>query len=160
MTDLLARPAVWPVVSFNPSEQPPGELATRRRAESLVRRRALVDRVRAYAWSQLGEPLSMRSLTQFAGVSPRTLEYAFQDVVGMPPTVWYRTVRFAAARRTLARSAPRETSVTKVANRFGFQHLGRFSGDYRRRFGESPSETLRRQPEVALGDAYWTGAVR
>ena len=35
-------------------------------------------------------------------------------------------------------------SVTDIAMRFGFRELGRFAGDYRARFGESPSETLRR----------------
>jgi hypothetical protein len=31
-----------------------------------------------------------------------------------------------------------------VAMRFGFWHLGRFSGEYKRSFEESPSTTLRR----------------
>ena len=36
------------------------------------------------------------------------------------------------------------TAVTEVALACGFEHLGRFSTRYRDRFGESPSETLRR----------------
>jgi transcriptional regulator GlxA family with amidase domain len=35
-------------------------------------------------------------------------------------------------------------SVTGVALKWGFVHLGRFAQDYRRRFGRLPSETLRR----------------
>ena len=35
-----------------------------------------------------------------------------------------------------------EESVTDIALRCGFTHLGRFSVAYRTRFGESPSETL------------------
>ena len=35
----------------------------------------------------------------------------------------------------------RET-VTAIALRWGFTHLARFSGQYRARFGELPSQTL------------------
>jgi len=34
--------------------------------------------------------------------------------------------------------------VAEVAARHGFLHAGRFAADYRRRFGESPSQTLAR----------------
>ena len=34
-------------------------------------------------------------------------------------------------------------TVTTVAMRFGFVHLGRFAAEYRRMFGEIPSETRR-----------------
>jgi AraC-like DNA-binding protein len=37
-----------------------------------------------------------------------------------------------------------EWRVTRTALAFGFAHLGRFSASYRRMFGETPSETLRR----------------
>ena len=54
-----------------------------------------------------------------------------------------RRVRLARARADL--EAPgRNTSVTNVAYDCGFSHLGRFAQEYARRFGESPSETLRR----------------
>jgi len=34
-------------------------------------------------------------------------------------------------------------TVTATAERWGFGHLGEFSVMYRKRFGESPSQTLR-----------------
>jgi AraC-like DNA-binding protein len=34
-------------------------------------------------------------------------------------------------------------SVAEVAARWGFSHLGRFAAAYRKRYGESPSHTLR-----------------
>jgi AraC family ethanolamine operon transcriptional activator len=52
-------------------------------------------------------------------------------------------MRLNRVRRILAR-APEGVSVTDAATRFGFFHLGRFSGQYRRLFGELPFETLRR----------------
>jgi AraC-like DNA-binding protein len=35
-------------------------------------------------------------------------------------------------------------TVAEVAYRWGFTHLGRFAHDYRSRYGELPSTTLRR----------------
>jgi transcriptional regulator GlxA family with amidase domain len=59
-----------------------------------------------------------------------------------------RSARLAQARAELASPRP-GASVTRVALDCGFTHLGRFSREYARRFGERPSETLqraRRQP--------------
>ena len=52
-----------------------------------------------------------------------------------------RAARFERARDELRRSEP-EATVTDVATRWGFDHMGRFAVEYRRRFGESPSQTL------------------
>lgn len=65
------------------------------------------------------------------------------------------------ARGDLLRPAPGAT-VTNVAMDCGFSHLGRFSCDYCRHFGESPSETLRRgratPAAVACADDRLAGA--
>jgi transcriptional regulator GlxA family with amidase domain len=37
-----------------------------------------------------------------------------------------------------------QSTVTTVALRYGFAHLGRFSAYYQSSFGEAPSMTLRR----------------
>jgi transcriptional regulator GlxA family with amidase domain len=43
-------------------------------------------------------------------------------------------------------------SVTQIAVECGFGNLGHFAGDYLKRFGERPSETLKRgKYELALG---------
>jgi len=76
------------------------------------------------------------------GVSERTLQYSFREYVGMSPTAYLRMRRLNCVRTTLAAEDPRQITVTQVAMRFGFLHLGRFSGDYKRLFGETPSETL------------------
>lgn len=74
-----------------------------------------------------------------------------------------RRVRLAQARADL--EAPgHNTSVTTVAYDCGFSHLGRFAREYARRYGESPSETLRRarrrrvEPARAVPEAAGTAA--
>ena len=76
------------------------------------------------------------------GVSERTLQYACHDYIGLSPTVYLRTHRLNNVRAVLAASDPQTTTITEVAMRFGFWHLGRFAGDYRKMFGVTPSETL------------------
>lgn len=78
------------------------------------------------------------------GVSERTLRYAFQEYVGLSPLVYLRACRLNRVRAALTASEPQEVTVTQIAMRHGFVHLGRFSGDYRRMFGVTPSETLNR----------------
>jgi AraC-like DNA-binding protein len=46
--------------------------------------------------------------------------------------------------RALWHGGPDEASISQVALRYGFRHLGRFAADYRALYGESPSVTLRR----------------
>ena len=107
-------------------------------------RQGLVHDCCRFMKGRLGHQVNLEDLCHLVAVSPRTLEYAFKEVLGTSPISWYRTLRFAAARHTLLFAEPRKTSVTEVATRFSFWHLGRFSGEYRTRFGESPSITLQR----------------
>jgi AraC-like DNA-binding protein/tetratricopeptide (TPR) repeat protein len=85
-----------------------------------------------------------RDLGAVAGVSGRTLQRQFRAFLGRSPQDALRDIRFDAARRALLHAGP-DTRILDVALRFGFQHLGRFSVEYRRRYGEMPSQTLKRQ---------------
>jgi AraC family ethanolamine operon transcriptional activator len=88
-------------------------------------------------------PVSLGELCLVTGVPKRTLMLGFLDLYGLSPVAYHRRMRLNAARRDLALAEPGETSVTTTALRWGFDHLGRFSVDYRRMFGESPVATLR-----------------
>jgi AraC-like DNA-binding protein len=52
-------------------------------------------------------------------------------------------LRMAAAHRDLLGSDGKQV-VADVALRWGFTHLGRFAAEYRKRFGQLPSQTLKR----------------
>ena len=55
-----------------------------------------------------------------------------------------RQVRLARARNELIHGDPDVLTVSAVAVRWGFGHLGRFGAAYHVRYGEPPSRTLRR----------------
>jgi len=90
----------------------------------------------------LRDPWSVTRLAKELAVSSRTLHRAFLRDHGMAPMAMLRSIRLQAA-RNLLETASSGTTVTMVALDCGFAHLGRFSLEYARRFGESPSETLR-----------------
>lgn len=88
--------------------------------------------------------LSVAELARISNVSTRTLHRHFEMFLGKSPLVVSGDIKFEHARRALLRAAP-TASVSDIAYRSGFRHHGRFSVEYKRRFGEAPSETLRRQ---------------
>jgi TolB-like protein len=61
-----------------------------------------------------------------------------------------RELRLERARQELLRASDR-ASITRVATRYGFNHIGRFAAQYRTRYGESPSATLGLQQTFPLG---------
>ncbi|YCK79847.1 AraC family transcriptional regulator (plasmid) [Arthrobacter sp. D3-18] len=81
---------------------------------------------------------TLGDLTAIAGVSARQLQYAFNDNIGVSPLVYLRNARLDAARGLLLSG---RMPVSEVAMRSGFNHLGKFAGYYRDRFGETPSAT-------------------
>ncbi|WXL25831.1 AraC family transcriptional regulator [Ectopseudomonas mendocina] len=87
------------------------------------------------------ENITVECLTAISGVSGRTLFAGFAKFLGMSPMRYLRDVRLDRVHHDLLDpSKPR--SVTQVATRWGFYQLGRMASDYRKRFGESPRETL------------------
>jgi AraC family ethanolamine operon transcriptional activator len=116
------------------------------RPEAFSRRRAAVRRVEEYLDAHQRELPSMAELCAIAGVSERTLEYAFHEEVGLAPARYLRRRRLNQVRRELQASDPDGLRVTDVAMRWGFWQLGRFAAEYRALFGERPSETLAAAP--------------
>jgi AraC-like DNA-binding protein len=86
--------------------------------------------------------LTLAELAHAAGTTARALQRGFKEVVGMSPTAYVRAVRLDRVHAELLAGAG--ASVTDVAMRWGFFHLGRFAQQYRERFGVLPSQTVRR----------------
>jgi AraC-like DNA-binding protein len=90
------------------------------------------------------EPLYVPEICKAIRVSDRTLRLCCQEHLGMGPKRYLLLRRMHLARQALRQAATDETSVTDIATRYGFWHLGRFAVEYHSLFGESPSATLHR----------------
>jgi AraC family ethanolamine operon transcriptional activator len=113
-------------------------------ADRHARHREIVDAVRDFALQDhLEAALTVEQLCGLVGVSRRTLQYAFESVLGLSPVQYLRAARLQGVRREL-RTTPRSAaSIQDIAARWGFWHLGHFSNNYRELFGCRPSETPR-----------------
>jgi transcriptional regulator GlxA family with amidase domain len=117
------------------------------RKRQMLQYQQVVDRFDEVAQANVGRLVGIAELCRAAGITPRTLSRAFRAIRGTPPSRYLHDLRLTQVRDALL-SDGGEGSVTEIAMRFGFRELGRFAVDYRARFGESPSETLRRSSSV------------
>ena len=126
--------------------------------EPMTVRRAVFRR--AIEWvDQLTEPVTVLELAHQVGVCQRCLEYKFREALGITPSRYLRLYRLNRACQALYLADPKRVTVTQVAMTWGFSHPGRFSGAYRRLFGEVPSVTLARVrpfPVARLVDIFHT----
>jgi AraC-like DNA-binding protein len=116
-------------------EEPSGLLGPRRPRP--VKR--TLDAMHAEPWRSF----SAAELAKIAGVGVRVLQESFRQHVGMSPLTYLRRLRLDGVHAELSRSDPWQVSVSEVAYRWGFTHLGRFAGAYRARYGVPPSQTLK-----------------
>ena len=109
----------------------------------LLRQKAL-KRVEDYLNAFPATPHTVRELCRVARTSERTLEYAFLERFGVSPKTYLQAFRLNGVRKALRVADPSFESVTTVATRWGFWHMGQFARDYKRLFDELPSVTLKK----------------
>jgi AraC-like DNA-binding protein len=91
--------------------------------------------------SRIHAAISKDDLCRELGVPSRTLRLAFRKLRGCGPLAFHQWLRLNAV-RTRLKQLPADRSVAAIARQWGFHHLGKFAGYYRRLFGELPSETV------------------
>lgn len=102
-----------------------------------------VRRAEAYMIEHASRDLTLGDIAAAVGVSVRSLCEGFQRSRQISPMKFLREERLRSVHEALRQADP-GASVASIAERWGFGHAGRFASEYRRRFGELPSQTLRR----------------
>ena len=110
--------------------------------ESSGLRSQAVRRARDFIDAHAGEPPPIQEVCRVSGVSWRTLDYGFREIFGVTPKKYLQAPRLDGVRKELRRAGP-ATTVSDIANNWGFWHMGQFAADFKRQFGELPSETHR-----------------
>lgn len=126
------------LVAWFAAEIRPGTPAGRPAALAAHRLR----RVEEWIDAHLCESVRLPDLCDVAEVDARALQKGFRRRRGMTPLQWLRARRMATVRLRLLEPQPGD-SVTSIALQAGFAHPSRFAAEYRARYGEPPSDTLR-----------------
>lgn len=104
---------------------------------------AHVKRAEQYMQDEIASPITLAELVAVCQVSERTLHESFKRFRQTTPMNYLRTIRLKNVHKDLI-CAKDKVCITDVATKWGFTQLGRFSSLYKKMYGESPSETLRR----------------
>jgi len=106
-------------------------------------RERVVRRARHVLEEHLTAPPRIETVARDLDVTVRTLQRCFVDALGTTPKQYSIALRLDRARRDLATPAG-ASSITEIAYRYGFSSASRFTEQFRRHFGESPSHFRRR----------------
>ena len=121
-------------------------------ANGAHRHDALIARFEEFLESNRDRPLYLTEICSAVGVAERTLRVCCEERLGMGPIRFLTLRRMHLVRRALLSAEPSKSTVTSILADHGFWEFGRFSVAYRTLFGETPSGTLRRPAEHAVGD--------
>jgi AraC-like DNA-binding protein len=103
----------------------------------------LVHRAEDYMKAHLREPVNISDLIRICDCSRSVLFSAFRNARGYTPMEFLTEQRLHNAREQILKSNY-DASIASIALDFGFISHSWFTQVYRKRFGESPSETLRK----------------
>jgi len=96
-----------------------------------------------YILANYAEDIGIDDVVRESGVSARALFAGFKRYKGVTPMVALKTRRLQAVHDDLRQATGGDT-VTQIAHRWGFAHMGHFARDYQKMYGELPSDTIHR----------------
>lgn len=105
---------------------------------------AAVRRAEAFLSANADRAISMADVARAAGANLRSLQQAFKKHRNSTLSQRLQDFRLERLRAALTESSE-QGSVTDLVYRSGLGHLGRAASAYRARYGETPSQTLRRR---------------
>ncbi len=100
-------------------------------------------RAKEFIHANARETVRLEDIENASGVSRFKLFEGFRRYFTMSPMAYLKSYRLAAVRQEILERGT-TNNISEIAMGWGFMHLGRFAGEYRKRFDETPSATLRR----------------
>ena len=105
----------------------------------------ILKKARELLEESLLDDLKLSDIANHLNINQRTLEYTFKQNLGITPKNYLQIMRLHAIRNELRTADPNTTKVSDIALKYAFFHMGHFSSEYKKLFGESPLQTLKKR---------------
>lgn len=92
----------------------------------------------------LKESKCMADIIQELNISERQVRRLFKDTLGITPKQYFQNLRLNAIRNELLSIDKSHSFILDIALNYNFFHMGHFSSEYKKLFGEFPSETRKK----------------
>jgi len=98
--------------------------------------------VRDLLHEKITQDINISALTHGLHISESQLHHAFKSDYGITPKKYLQNLRLNAIHKELSLAHPRTVTIIDIAQKYNFFHMGHFSQEYRKLFGQTPSCTL------------------
>ena len=94
-------------------------------------------------------------LCNYTCASERTLQYTVKSYMGVSPIQYVKAYKLHQIRKILKKGNSSDIRINDLASQFGFWHTSQFSTDYKKQFGELPSDTLKKKKIFYSGISFY-----
>ena len=108
----------------------------------MEKKKQVLRRTRDIIFSSLDSKISLSELSSAVHVSERTLQRVFKEEFQIGLRQYIKAHRLEQARQSLKKHIDHK-SISDIATEHGYDHLGRFSSDFKQQFGLLPRDFLR-----------------
>jgi AraC-like DNA-binding protein len=99
--------------------------------------------IRDQVYHHMDGKINIKSFAKQYKVSEQTLQNAFKSLFGFTPKKFLQLLKLNLVHHDLQNADPATCTVLRIASKWGFSHMGRFSQEYTKLLGGNPSETLK-----------------
>jgi AraC-like DNA-binding protein len=100
--------------------------------------------IRTRAYNHMDGSIRIDKLAQEYNICEKTIQNSFKSLFGFTPKRFLHILKLNLVHKDLKESTSDNATVSQIAYRWGFMHLGRLSKNYKELFNENPSITLER----------------
>jgi AraC family ethanolamine operon transcriptional activator len=106
------------------------------------RKKFHIDMVRDFLHQNIYEDIDLTMITEKFNISESQLHNAFKSNYGISPKKYLQMLRLNAVRKELLLADPKHDTVSEIAMKYNFLSMNHFSDEYKKIFGQTPSQTL------------------
>jgi len=99
--------------------------------------------IRNQVYNHMDGKVDIKAFALQYNTTEQTLQNSFKSIFGFTPKIFLRLLKLNLVHHDLKNTDHRDTTVSKIASRWGFSHMGRFSAYYTELFGSNPSIDLK-----------------